>query len=318
MQQVCAGAPQGLPRILKGAATMKLKTRRNRAQVMALLLPGVAVFAIFTIYPIGKLFYMSFVEWNRSALLEHRFIGFSNYVSVFRDETFRITFANTLLYTLVTVPAQMALGLLAAVLINDIPRFRVTFRVIYYLPVITSWVIVSLVFRYLFNTEGMLNYLLTNVLHLSQSNIHWLDTRWGGLSVAMLLGIWKGVGWNLVVFLAALQSIPQELYESAEVDGCGGFTKFFYITLPSIKPTILFALVMLTIGGFNVFTSIKMITDGKPMHQTETVLTWMYSKAFSSGDFGYAAALSFIVAVTLVFLAILQFKAMKNNNADKL
>lgn len=284
-------------------------------QLGALLLPGILVFAVFTIYPIIKLLYMSFLEWDRSTMFEHGFAGLSNYAEVLSDKTFWTAFTNTIVYTVVTVPAQMALGLLAAVLINSIPRFRVTFRVIYYLPVITSWVIVSLVFRYIFNTEGMLNYLLTNVLHLTDSNVRWLDTRWGGMTVAMLLGIWKGVGWNLVVFLAALQSVPQELYESAEMDGCGAFTKFFYITLPSIKPTILFALVMLTIGGFNVFTSIKMITDGKPMHETEVILTWMYNKAFNSGEFGYAAALSFIVAVTLIFLAILQFKAMKNRDA---
>ena len=294
---------------------MELKPRRNRVQLGALLLPGISVFAIFTIYPIVKLFIMSFLEWDRANMFEHGFAGLANYKAVLTDRTFWISFTNTIVYTVVTVPAQMALGLLAAVLINSIPRFRVTFRVIYYLPVITSWVIVSLVFRYIFNTEGMLNYLLTNVLHLTESNVRWLDTRWGGMTVAMLLGIWKGVGWNLVVFLAALQSVPGELYESAEMDGCGPFTKFFYITLPSIKPTILFALVMLTIGGFNVFTSIKMITDGKPMHETEVILTWMYSKAFNSGEFGYAAALSFIVAVTLIFLAILQFKAMKNRDA---
>lgn len=294
---------------------MELKPRRNRLQLGALLLPGIIVFAVFTIYPIIKLLYMSFLEWDRSNMFEHGFAGFSNYAAVLSDKTFWTAFTNTIVYTVVTVPSQMALGLLAAVLINSIPRFRVSFRVIYYLPVITSWVIVSLVFRYIFNTEGMLNYLLTNVLHLTESNIRWLDTRWGGMTVAMLLGIWKGVGWNLVVFLAALQSVPQELYESAEMDGCGAFTKFFYITLPSIKPTILFALVMLTIGGFNVFTSIKMITDGKPMHETEVILTWMYSKAFNSGEFGYAAALSFIVAVTLIFLAILQFKAMRNRDA---
>ena len=294
---------------------MELKPRRNRVQLGALLLPGIAVFAIFTIYPIVKLFIMSCLEWDRANMFEHGFAGLANYKAVLTDRTFWISFTNTIVYTVVTVPAQMALGLLAAVLINSIPRFRVTFRVIYYLPVITSWVIVSLVFRYIFNTEGMLNYLLTNVLHLTESNVRWLDTRWGGMTVAMLLGIWKGVGWNLVVFLAALQSVPGELYESAEMDGCGPFTKFFYITLPSIKPTILFALVMLTIGGFNVFTSIKMITDGKPMHETEVILTWMYSKAFNSGEFGYAAALSFIVAVTLIFLAILQFKAMKNRDA---
>ena len=262
---------------------MELKSKRDRLQVGLLLLPGLLVFALFTIYPIVKLLYMSFLQWDLGSMQHQKFIGLQNYIDVLSDKTFRIAFANTLIYTLVTVPGQMILGLLAAVLINAIPRFRVTFRVIYYIPVITSWVIVSLIFRYIFNTEGMLNYVLTNVLHLTASNIRWLDGRWGGLTVAMMLGIWKGVGWNLVVFLAALQSVPQELYESAGIDGCGGFQKFFYVTLPSIKPTILFALVMLTIGGFNVFTSIKMITGGKPMHQTETVLTWMYYKAFNTG-----------------------------------
>ena len=295
---------------------MELRSRRNRMQIALLLLPGVAMFAIFTIYPIVKLFLMSFLQWDFGSMTEHSFIGLANYKAVLGDPTFRIAFVNTIIYTLVTVPGQMALGLLAAVLIHSIPRFQVTFRVIYYIPVITSWVIVSLVFRYVFNTEGMLNYFLTNVLHLTENYIAWLDTRWGGLSVEMMLGIWKGVGWNMVVFLAALQSVPAELYESAAIDGCGSFKKFFRITLPTIRPTILFALVMLTIGGFNVFTSIKMITAGKPMHQTETVLTWMYYKAFNTGEFGYAAALSFIVAVTLVFLAILQFKAMKNNEAQ--
>lgn len=291
-----------------------LRSRRDKAQFSALLLPGIIVFALFTVYPIIKLLFMSFMQWDLGSVFDKSFAGFENYKAVLSDKTFYTAFVNTLVYTFVTVPGQMILGLLAAVLINSIPRFKVTFRVIYYIPVITSWVIVSLVFRYIFNTEGMLNYLLFNVLHLTNENVPWLNTRWGGMTVAMLLGIWKGVGWNLVVFLAALQSVPGELYEAADMDGCSGLSKFFYITLPSIKPTILFALVMLTIGGFNVFTSIKMITDGKPMHQTETVLTWMYYKAFSTGEFGYAAALSFIVAVVLMILAYFQFKAMKNQN----
>ncbi len=291
---------------------MILRSRRDKIQFSALLLPGILVFALFTVYPIIKLFIMSFMEWNLSSMFNKSFAGLANYREVLSDKTFIIAFENTLVYTFVTVPGQMILGLIAAVLVHSVPRFKVTFRVIYYIPVITSWVIVSLVFRYIFNTEGMLNYLLCNVLHLTPEYIPWLNTRWGGLTVAMMLGIWKGVGWNLVVFLAALQSVPGELYEAADMDGCNGLSRFFYVTLPSIKSTILFALVMLTIGGFNVFTSIKMITDGKPMHQTDTVLTWMYYKAFSTGEFGYAAALSFIVALTLMVLAFLQFKAMKN------
>jgi multiple sugar transport system permease protein len=293
---------------------MEAKSLKNKLQIFLLLLPGIFMFVVFTIYPIVKLLYMSFVQSGYGSAVQNVFTGFKSYQMVLSDHTFWVSFENTLLYTLVTVPAQMAIGLLVAVLINELLHLQVGFRVIYYLPVITSWVIVSLVFKYIFNTEGLLNYFLYQVLHLTGGNIAWLDSRWGGLTVAMLLGIWKGVGWNMVVFLAALQNVPKALYESASIDGCGSVQKFFYITLPSIRSTILFALVMLTIGGFNVFTSIKMITDGKPMHRTETVLTWMYYKAFNEGKFSYAAALSFIVAIVLIFLAALQFKIMKSQN----
>lgn len=294
---------------------MVLKSRLNRVQLALLLLPGLAVFGMFTVYPIFRLLWMSFCDWSFASMLDQPFIGLANYREVLGDSTFWTVFVNSVVYTLVTVPGQMALGLFTAVLINGIKRFGVTFRVINYLPVITSWVIASLVFRYVFNTEGLLNYFLTNVIHVTSANVRWLDTRWSGLAVAMILGIWKGVGWNMVVFLAALQQVPAELYEAAEIDGCGAWKKFVSVTLPSIRGTVLFALIMLTIGGFNVFTSIKMITGGKPAHLTDTLLTWMYYKAFSTGKFGYAAALSFIMALSLGLLAILQFKAMRSRDA---
>ena len=294
---------------------MVLKSRWNRVQLALLLLPGLAVFGMFTVYPIFRLLWMSFCDWSFASMLDQPFIGLANYREVLGDGTFWTVFVNSVVYTLVTVPGQMALGLFTAVLINGIRRFGVTFRVINYLPVITSWVIASLVFRYVFNTEGLLNYFLTNVVHVTSANVRWLDTRWSGLAVAMILGIWKGVGWNMVVFLAALQQVPAELYEAAEIDGCGAWKKFVSVTLPSIRGTVLFALIMLTIGGFNVFTSIKMITGGKPAHQTDTLLTWMYYKAFSTGKFGYAAALSFIMALSLGLLAILQVKAMRSRDA---
>ena len=237
---------------------MKLKGK-SRIQIGLLLLPGLLIFCIFTVYPIIRLFWMSFFKWDFGS------------------------FVNTIVYTLVTVPAQMILGLLVAILINSITRFKIGFRVAYYLPVITSWVIASLVFKYVFNTEGLLNYFLTGVIHVTGANIHWLDSRWGGMTVAMLLGIWKGIGWNMVVFLAALQAVPQELYESASLDGAGAFQKFRYVTLPGIRGTVLFV-----------------------------VLTWMYYKAFSTGKFGYSAALSFIIAFILGILAVLEFRLMQN------
>ena len=287
---------------------------KSRLQILLLLLPGLAVFGIFTVYPIIRLFWMSFFKWDFGSFLDQEFIGFENYRTVLSDENFRIAFTNTIVYTLITVPAQMALGLLVAMLINSIRHVKIGFRVAYYLPVITSWVIASLVFKYVFNTEGLLNYFLTNVIHVTSQNVRWLDSRWGGMTVAMLLGIWKGIGWNMVVFLAALQTVPLELYESASLDGAGSMQKFLNITLPGIRGTILFALVMLTIGGFNVYTSTKLITGGKPGHDTEVVLTWMYYKAFSNGKFGYSAALSFIIAIVLAILAVLQFRLMQNKD----
>lgn len=292
---------------------MKKRTLGNKMQILILLLPGLIIFCLFTLYPIIKLFLMSFFQWDLGSMFQQEFIGLYNYIEVLKDDFFQISFINTLVYTFVTVPGQMLFGLIVALLINKITRFSVGFRVLYYLPVITSWVIASLVFRYIFNTEGLLNYFLTEIISITNQNIRWLDTRWSGLAIAMFLGIWKGIGWNMVVFLAALQTVPTELYEAASIDGAGSMRKLFNITLPSIRGTILFALVMLTIGGFNVFTSIKMITGGAPAHQTDTILTWMYYKAFSTGEFGYSAALSFITALVLAVFALLQFQLMKKS-----
>ena len=293
---------------------MIMKSRKNRLQITGLLLPGLLIFTVFTVYPIIRLFWMSLCDMQFSSMLQQPFAGLKNYREVFSDSVFWTVFANSIVYTLVTVPGQMIIGLLVALLLNGIKRFSVTFRVVNYLPVVTSWVIASLVFRYIFNTEGMLNYFLWKIAGITTSNVRWLDTRWGGLTVAMLLGIWKGIGWNMAIFLAALQQVPQDLYEAAEIDGCGSWKKFISVTLPCIRGTILFALIELTIGGFNVYTSIKMITGGKPAHQTDTLLTWMYYKAFSTGNFGYASALSFVMAFALGLLAIVQFRLMRNRD----
>ena len=294
---------------------MNLRSRTNRAQILALLLPGLLIFGLFTVYPIVRLFWMSFCGIKLETMFVQPFCGLDNYAHVFHDPTFHTSFVNSILYTLITVPAQMAIGLWIAVLLVGIERFSVTFRVINYLPVVTSWVIASLVFKYVFQNEGLLNYFLRTVLGLIPRNIRWLNDRWGGMTVAMVLGIWKGIGWNMVMFLAALQQVSKDLYEAAEIDGCGRWKKFAHVTLPAIRGTLLFVMVELTIGGFNVFTSIQMITGGKPADQTQTLLTWMYKNAFSlNHDIGYAAALSFVMAFTLGVLAVVQFRMMRSRD----
>jgi multiple sugar transport system permease protein len=197
-------------------------------------------------------------------------IGLANYRAVLGDDTFWVVFVNSVVYTLITVPGQMAVGLFVALLLNGIRRFSVGFRVINYLPVITSWVIASLVFRYIFNTEGLLNYFLTNITGITAQNVRWLDSRWSGMAVAMLLGIWKawaGTWWcSWRRSSRCLMTCTRPRRSTAAARG-----KSSARHAPFHKGTVLFALIMLTIGGFNVFTSIKLITGGKPAHMTDTL-----------------------------------------------
>ncbi len=302
----------------RSLSTQRRGVRQDVVRLLTLLLPGLILLGMFTFYPILKMFIMSFFNWRIGYQQTSDFVGLQNYLAVFSDPVAGMALVNTLFYAVVTVPLQMALGLFVAVLIHRITRFSVTFRLLYYLPVITSWVVVALLFRYIFNNQGLLNYFLKDVAHLADGPVRWLSTRWMALSATTILGIWKGIGWNMVVFLAALQAVPLEQYEAASIDGLGAFGKFRYITLPNIKGTILFALVMLSIGAFNTFTPIMVITGGNPAHQTEVVLTWMYYQTFSAtGKMGYAASLSFIVAALVAGIAILLFRFIRPEGEGK-
>ena len=291
---------------------MKLQRRADSWRIVALLMPGVVVLGAFTLYPILKMLAMSFFDWRIGLGQASRFVALNNYADVFSDPIARLAIANTLYYALLTVPLQMAIGLFVALLVHGIKRFSVGFRLLYYLPVITSWVVVALLFRNIFSNQGIFNYLLTDVLRLTDEPVGFLSTRWPAMTATAVLGVWKGIGWNMVVFLAALQAIPVELYEASSIDGLGSAGQFFKITLPNIKGTILFALVMLFIGAFNTFTPIMVITGGNPAHQTEVALTWMYFQTFSAtGKMGYAAAMSFVMTLLVSVIAILLFRFLR-------
>lgn len=292
--------------------------KKDNIRMLALLIPGLAVIGLFTFYPIIKMFVMSFFDWKIGYQQVSQFVGFENYAAVFSDKAAGIAITNTFYYMLLTVPLQMIIGLLVALLINGIRRFSIGFRLFYYLPVITSWVVVALLFRNIFSNQGLLNYFLMDVLHVTNDPIGWLSTRWPALTATSLLGIWKGIGWNMVIFLAALQAIPAEYYEAASIDGLNRRQQFFRITLPNIKGTVLFSLVMLIIGAFNTYTPIMVMTGGNPAHQTEVVLTWLYYQTFSvSGKMGYAAALSFLVTAIISVLAVLLFKVFSPQKDEK-
>jgi len=285
------------------------KKKLNRADwhVWVIFLPPMLFVLLFTIYPILKMFIMSFFDWNIGFQQSSPYIGLENYIDVLTDPIAKRAIVNTFVYAIVTVPLQMIFGLAVALLINGIKKFGIIFRLGYYLPVITSWVVVALLFRYIFANTGLMNYFLVDVLKIVDGPVSWLSSRWSALASAMLLGIWKGIGWNMIIFLAALQAVPKNLYEAADVDGANRFQKFFYITLPSIKGTITFALVMLAIGAFNTYTPIAILTGGNPMHQTEVVLTWMYFQTFDALNMGYSAALSMIVTAIIMIITVFLF-----------
>jgi multiple sugar transport system permease protein len=285
---------------------------RRRLTPYLFLAPGYLVFATFMLYPLAKAIQISFYHWQLAPGRESQFIGLSNYAAVLHDPISWIALRNTIIYAVGTVPAQIALGLLVASLLDSITRLRVFFRTLYYLPVITSWVVVSILFKHLFSSDaGFANYVLHDVLHVLPGYVGWLQDVPSALFVIALLGVWKGTGWSMLIFLAALQSIPKETREAAEVDGAGPIRAYTRVVLPMLRPVVLFVMVLLVIGSFNVFISVYLMTGGGPIHQTEVLLSYMYHQAFDFLDFGFGAALSNLLAILIIGLSLLQIRFLR-------
>jgi multiple sugar transport system permease protein len=306
-------AIQTLPQGRK-AAWRKRAWRESRRliPIYALILPGMALFIVWTIYPLLDALVMSFYDWNPNPAASSMFLGWANYSKAFGDPIFWQAFGNVIAYTVVTVPGQMALGLAVALLLDRKLAARGIFRVLFYLPVITSWVVVSFIFAYLFSSQGgLVNWLLGDNLHVISDTTTWLGSTSLALPTLMILGIWKGVGWNMVIFLAGLQSVPNELYESASIDGAGAWARFRHITFPLLRPVTAFVTVMLVIGAFGAFTPMFILTQGGPEHATETLMTYGYDNAFSSFDFGYGAAITYIFTAFVFALSVVQLRVLR-------
>jgi len=289
--------------------------RRKRKEMMAaylFLLPGFALFALVILYPIVRAFQISLYHWAIAPGLPSQWVGLGNYTRELHDPIFWRGLVNTGFYMAVTVPAQIAIGLAVAVLLDARIPGRAAFRTLFYLPVITSWVVVSLLFRYLFITDGgLFNWVLHDSLHVTGHNIDWLGQRWTALTAIAILGVWKGIGWSMVIFLAALQGVPRELKEAAAVDGANAWNRFRAVSLPAIRPVVAFVTVMLVIGGFNVFISVFLITNGGPLDETQVLLTYMYRQAFTFLDFGYGSAISFTLTLIVFALSIAQLRLFR-------
>jgi multiple sugar transport system permease protein len=276
------------------------------------LAPGFFVFALVMLYPIVRALQISFYEWSILPNTDSVFVKFDNYTRALHDPVFWRGLVNTAAYMVATVPTQIVLGLIVAVLLDARMPARTFFRVLYYLPVITSWVVVSLLFKYLFSSDaGLVNWLLHDGVGVLDHDVAWLQGRWTAMAVVSVLGVWKGIGWSMIIFLAALQTVPKDLHEAAAIDGAGALRRFRHVSVPAIWPTVLFVTVMLVIGGFNVFISIFLITDGGPAGETEVLLTYMYRQAFDFLDFGYGSSIAFLLTGIVFTLSLLQLKFLR-------
>ncbi|MBI2331648.1 MAG: sugar ABC transporter permease [Chloroflexi bacterium] len=281
------------------------------------LLPGLVLFALFFVGPMMYSLRISFFEWKIVHPEQSIFVGFENYRRALSDPIFQRAVLNTLAYTVITVAVKMILGLCVALLLNQQLPGQTFFRVAYYLPVITSWVIVSLLFEYMFNGQaGLVNYILKDFLRIIPKDIIWFADEYLTLVPIILLDIWKGVGWAAIIFLAGLQAIPAELYEAARVDGADSATQLRYITWPLLGPTTIFLVVVLVIGGLNAYVPFQLMTNGgDPLDLTHSVLTLMYEATFGRIDFGYGAAISYLLTGFVFIISLVELRLMKQQAA---
>lgn len=267
--------------------------------------PGFLIFTIFVLYPMAQAVLMSVYDWKVVAGATSTFVGLANYVRALNDPHLWLSLSNSGIYMLFTVPPQIALGLGVALLLQKSSPAQPFFRVLYYLPVVTSWVVVTLLFKYLFADRGLINYLLG-------LEVSWLSERWTAMVAICTLGVWKGIGWSMMIFIAALQGVPNSLIEAAKIDGANPWQRFLGVTVPAIWPTVAFVTIMLVIGGLNVFTSVQAMTDGGPSGSTDVVLTYMYRETFAFLDFGYGSTIAVLLTLLVFVLSAVQLRFFRN------
>lgn len=268
------------------------------------LAPALIFLGIFLIFPILYLLYLSFTT-NSFTATGIRWVAGRNYLRLFLSADFWQVIFNTTYFTIATVIPSLIIPLGLAVGLNRTLAFRDFLRTAYFIPSITSLVAAGLGFRWLFQTDGFVN-LLGKFIGLAP--IPWLSSVTWAMPVLIILSVWKQIGFNLVVFLAGLQAIPQSLYEAAELDGASDRQQFWHITLPSLRPTLIFAAVTTTIFTLRGFEQVYVVTGGGPMNSTNLLVYYIYQEAFAQFDFGYAAAAAVVLLLVALGLVYLQLK----------
>jgi multiple sugar transport system permease protein len=271
------------------------------------LLPGFLIFSVFTVFALGFTFYLSFHEWEIVSV-DKPYVGLQNYTDMIHDERFRQTIINTFYFSGAVVPLQMLFGLAIALLLNTGLRGRVFLRTVYYLPAVTPFVVSAIVWKWFYNGDfGIFNFYLLKA-GLIDAPVSFLSDQNLAMPSVIAMTVWGGVGFSMVVYLAGLQSIPEELYEAAKVDGAGPWARLRHITIPMLRPTTLFLAVIGIIFAFQQFTQVFIMTRGGPVDKTTTMLFYIYESAFQFFEMGYASALAFTLFLMLLVFSVLQMR----------
>lgn len=287
----------------------KTKKRSDYFWAYVMIAPTMLGLFIFYLWPILQTFYYSFTEWG--AFGQHVWIGLENYKRMLTDANLFQSIKNTAIYIIFTVPIGIFLSILVAVLLNQKIKGKTVYRTLYFLPVITMPAAIAMVWRWLYNADyGLLNYLLSL---FGIKGPHWVSDPKIALYSIIVVAIWSGVGYNMVIFLSGLQGIPRVYYEAAEIDGAGPFTVFFKITLPLLSPVIFFVTIMSLIGAFQVFDLIfMMIGKGSTaLEHTQSIVYLFYQHAFVLNDKGYAAAIAVVLLIVILIITAIQMALQK-------
>ena len=265
------------------------------------LLPAGIILLVFFFIPFFQTVILSFQDYSNN-IYNADWVGLANYWQIFKNPIFYKVMLNTFIYLLVAVPILAIIPLFLAILINQKIRGITLYKILIYLPVIVSIVVAAIAFKWIYAEQGVLNYLLS-VFHIPA--IGWLtDPKYAIYSV-ILLTIWKGIGYYMMIYLAALMSVPKDLYEACDIDGAGFLRKHLTVTVPHIMPTIALVTTISSISAMKIFAEIYVMTKGGPLNSTKTIVYYIYEKAFENLDLGYASAMSVVLlAVVMVFSLI--------------
>jgi multiple sugar transport system permease protein len=283
----------------------RFTARSNERVGYLFILPSFLHLLLFLIIPLGFAFYLSFRAWNGPSFQNAPYIGLENYRFMLGDTRFWRAMLNSAYFTVLSVPIGLAVSLAVALVMNQALKGVNFFRTLFFMPVISSWVAVSIIWITLLDPSvGIVNYLLS-LVHIP--SINWLGSTVTAMPSLVLISTWKGLGYNMVIWLAGLKAVPKELYEVASIDGANGWNKFWHITLPLLTPTTIFLSITGVIGAFQVFSPIYVITKGGPMGSTDVVVYRIFQRAFAEFKMGYASAEAWVLFLIIFVITIAQF-----------